>query len=113
VLNSPEAKIGSQVDAWFMLHKSIEHPFTAFAIIIMPNGKMLDARTLSPLLKPMAKNVTRLSAPFSYALLSTAVPKGAPKGVYQVVTAFFYTGTTIRSRSDAFLEASASFTITQ
>ena len=77
----------------------------------MPDGKMINARTLDTPIKPVAQNVSRLSAPFSYTLLSTTVPKGAPKGIYQVVTAFFDAGTSIRSRADAFLETSASFTI--
>jgi hypothetical protein len=96
-----------------MLHESIECPFTAFAVIIMPDGKMLNARTLDAPLRPVAKNVNKLSAPFSYLLLSTTVPKGAPKGTYEVVTAFFYTDVPTSSRADAFLEASASFTITE
>jgi hypothetical protein len=95
------------------LHESIEHPFTVFAVIIMPGGKMINALTLDTPVRPVAENVRRLSAPFSCLLLSTTVPKGAPKGTYEVVTAFFYAGAPIRSRSDAFLEASTSFTIAE
>ncbi|MEJ2745667.1 MAG: hypothetical protein P8123_08310 [bacterium] len=39
VLNNPEARIGGQINAWFMLRDPIEHPFTAFAVIIMPMGR--------------------------------------------------------------------------
>jgi hypothetical protein len=111
VLNNPETRIGGQVDAWFMLREPIDCPFTAFAVIIMPNGKMLNALTLDTPVRPVAENVSRLPAPFSYLLISTTVPPGAPKGVYELVTAFFYVDKTIGSRADAFLETSASFTI--
>jgi outer membrane protein assembly factor BamB len=113
VLSSAELKSGDHLEVRFVLHESIEHPFTVFAVIILPGGKMLNALTLDTPLRPVAKNVGRLQAPFSCRLLSTTVPKGAPKGVYEVVTAFFYTGTVIRSRAEAFLEASAAFTIAE
>ncbi|MEJ2745353.1 MAG: hypothetical protein P8123_06675 [bacterium] len=113
VLSNPEARIGGQVDAWFMLREPIEHPFTAFAVIIMPNGKMLNALTLDTPVRPVAKNVSNLPAPFSYLLLSATVPPGAPRGVYEVVTAFFYADKSICSRQDAFLETSALFTIAE
>ncbi|MEJ2745665.1 MAG: hypothetical protein P8123_08300 [bacterium] len=113
VLSSPEARIGGRVDAWFMLREPIEHPFTAFAVIIMPNGKMLNALTLDTPVRPVAKNVSKLPAPFSYQLLSATVPPGAPKGIYEVVTAFFCADKSISSSADSFLETSASFTIAE
>jgi hypothetical protein len=113
VLNNPETRIGGRVDAWFMLREPVDCPFTAFAVIIMPDGEMINALTLDTPLRPVAKNVSKLPAPFSYLLLSATVPPGAPKGVYELVTAFFYVDKTICSRADAFLETSASFTIAE
>jgi len=111
VLNSAAPKVGDQIEARFMLYESIERRFTVFAVIIMPDGKMLDVRTLGAPLAPLVKNANGLSAPFSYTLFSTMIPSAAPNGVYEIVTAFFDPTLPIWSRADAFLEVSASFTI--
>ncbi len=97
--------------ATFQLNESITRPFTAFAVVILPNEAMLNALTLDTPLKPVASNVPSLSAPFQFPLLSTTIPPGAPKGTYELVVAFFDPTKPITSRADAFLEASSTFTI--
>jgi len=77
----------------------------------MPNGSMLDAITLSPALKPVASNVPGLAAPFTYTLLSTRIPTGAPVGAYEIVTVFFDPSKPITGRGDAFLDVSRRFSI--
>ncbi|MEJ2745977.1 MAG: PQQ-binding-like beta-propeller repeat protein [bacterium] len=113
VLNRTQLRPGDHLDILFMLHESIENPFTAYAVIIMPGGKMLNALTLDTPVKPVAENVGRLRAPFSYMLLSRTVPQGVPKGDYEVVTKFFYTNMSIRSSTNSLTPARASFTITE
>jgi len=111
VLNGTTFRPGDFFQAIFILHEPIERPFTAFAVIIIPGGKMLNIRTLSAPLAPVVTNGRRLAPPLSYPLLSTTIPRGAPGGDYEVVTLFFDPDRPIRSRADAFLEASAHFTI--
>jgi outer membrane protein assembly factor BamB len=113
VLNGTTFRAGDFFEARFILHESIERPFTAFAVIIIPGGKMLNARTLSAPLAPVVTNGRRLTSPLSYPLLSTTIHRCAPAGPYELVTAFFDPSRPIRSRADAFLEASAHFTIGQ
>jgi hypothetical protein len=113
VLDGTTFRAGDFFQAIFILHEPIERPFTVFAVIIIPGGKMLNVRTLSAPLAPVATNVRGLSPPLSYLLLSTTIPRGAPAGPYELVTAFFDPSRPIRSRADAFLEASAHFTIGQ
>ncbi len=110
-LNGSYLTHGSQFIAIFRLNQSIERPLTAYAVIILPNGRKLNALTLSPALKPVATGLPRLNAPFSSLLLQTVIPPGAPLGDYEVVVAFFDPLKPIRCREDAFLEASASFTV--
>jgi hypothetical protein len=111
VLNGTTFGPGDFFQAIFILHEPIERPFTAFAIIIIPGGKMLNTRTLSAPLAPVATNVRSLSPPLSYPLLSTTIPPGAPKGEYELLVAFFDPNTKITGRQDAFLQVSAKFTI--
>jgi len=85
--------------------------FDAYAVVVMPDGSMLDMMTLSPNIKPVATNVPGLPAGFTYPLLSVAVPPGAPKGEYELLVAFFDPNTKITGRQDAFLQVSSKFTI--
>ena len=77
--------------ATFQLNRSITQPFTVYAVVIMPNGFMLDALTLGSKLKPIVSNYPGLNAPFSYPFISLKLPQGAPLGQYEVVAAFFDT----------------------
>jgi hypothetical protein len=89
----------------------VTQPFTAFAALIMPNGKKFTLPKLKRGLKPVASNMPRLNAPFSFNLLNgTVIPPGAPKGTYEVVVCFFNPAGPFR-RSAAFREASVRFTV--
>jgi len=72
---------------------------------------MVDAMTVSPAIKPVAAWVPYLSAPFIHPLLVTFIPTGAPLGEYEMVAAFFDPSKPMNGKQDAFLEASAKFTI--
>ena len=111
ILNGYSFKPGDTFTATFVLNRPIERSFTAFAVIILPNGTMRDAITLSPVLTPVAVNLPGLGAPLRYRLLSTIVPRGAPSGKCEIVVAFFDPGQSITDRSDAFLEASTPFVL--
>jgi len=102
---------GDQFAATFRLNESITRPFTAFSVIILPDGSMLDTFTLSPAIQPVASNAPALTAPFEYPLLDLPIPQGAPAGSYELVAAFFDPTRPITKREDAFLEASSKFTI--
>lgn len=111
LLNRTLLSQGDFFSAVFMLSSSIPQPFTAFAVVILPDGSMLDAVTLGPNLKPVASNMPGLSAPFQYQLLSLSIPGGAPGGPYEVVAAFFDPSRPITGRSDSFLDVHAGFTV--
>ena len=83
----------------------------AFAVIQLPNGKLIDAMTLGDEIRPVASNVPGLAAGFRYPLLDTGVPPGAPRGAYRVIAAFFDPAGQIVGRPDAFLEAVGPFQI--
>ncbi len=104
---------GDFFQATFQLNESIERPFTAFAVVILPNGGMLNALTLDSPLKPVVTNIPRLSATFTYQLIATNIPNGEPSGNYEVVVAFFDPGIPITGIDDAFLTASGPFSIAQ
>lgn len=111
-LNGTSFTRGGFFSATFRLDQSITQPFTAFAVVILPDGStMLDALTLRPNVKPVASNVPRLNLPFSYPLISLNLPQGAPFGQYEVVAVFFGPGKPIHGRQDAFLDVSAKFEI--
>ena len=95
----------------FKLNRAIVRSFTVFSVIIMPDGSMLDTMTLAPALKPLATNMPGLGVPFSYALLSVVIPPGTAPGQYEIVAAFFDPSKPITGRGDAFLDASAKFTV--
>jgi hypothetical protein len=97
------------------LNELITQPFTIFAVLILPDGvTMLNARTLDTPLEPVATNVPGLTVadgPFTFPLINTVIPPGAPLGDYEIVVAFFTPGVPITAREDAFLEARVPFTI--
>jgi len=98
--------------AIFTLNSSIQRPFTAYAVIIMPGGKMLNASNLSSALRPVVTDMPGLSAPFVSHFLSTKIPRNWPPSTYyEVVVAFFDPGKPITGRGDAFLDVSTGFTI--
>jgi hypothetical protein len=111
LLNGGTFGAGSQFQATFQLNGSITQPFTAYAVVILPNGSMLNCLGLNRPLKPVVRNMPGLEAPFSYPLINRNIPGGAPVGEYEVVAAFFDPSKPIRSRADAFFEASSKFTI--
>jgi hypothetical protein len=116
ILNGSSFSRDEQFTATFQLNESITRPFTAYAVVVLPNGSMLNALTLDRPLEPVATNVPRLTVtdgPFTYPLINTLIPGGAPLGNYEVVAAFFDPTKPITGRADAFLEASGPFSIKQ
>lgn len=111
VLNGTTFSTGQPFTATFRLNRSVEQPFTAYAVVVLPDGFMLDALTLGPEIKPVASNVPRLDAPFTHPLMSLNIPAGAPLGNYQVMAGFFTPGKPISGPQDAFLLATGPFTI--
>ncbi|MCX6353474.1 MAG: hypothetical protein NTZ78_01055 [Candidatus Aureabacteria bacterium] len=111
LLNGESFTSGNYFSARFKLNKSIQRVFAAYAVVIFPNNVMLNALTLDTPLKPVVTNMQGLEAPFSYPLISASVPIGTASGTYEVVVAFFDQGKLIRSREDAFLDASAKFAV--
>jgi hypothetical protein len=101
---------GDYFSATFRLNDAIARPFTAFAVVMLPGGGMLDALSLGSDVKPVASNVPRLD-PLSYPLISLNLPMGAPVGEYEVVAAFFDPSRPITGRADAFLDAGEKFVI--
>ena len=111
VLNGSAFGTGETVTGTFVLYQSVKRPFQAYAVVVLPNGSMRDARTLGMNLRPLTSFMPALGAPFRYQVFSAAVPAAAPAGGYEVVVAFFDAFGNVRSRSDAFLDASARFTV--
>jgi hypothetical protein len=110
-LNDTSFGTGDQITATFNLNEDITTPFTAFAVLILPNGSMLNARTLDAPPRPVATGIPGLSEGFSYPLLNTAIPAGAPKGTYEIAVVFFAANAPITGRNDAFLDVSSTFTV--
>jgi hypothetical protein len=110
VLNGSTFKAGDSFQAIFKLNESITQRFTAYAVFFLPDGRMFNAVPLSSKKTPVVKNMAMLPAPFTRMLLSTKLPKNAPKGNYELVVVFF-DPKNIHSRADAFLDVSAKFTI--
>jgi len=103
--------VGEHLQCYFRLNQSIQKSFTVYAVLILPNGIMLNAMTLDTPLKPVAENVPNLNAPFQFPLLSATVPSGAPVGEYELLAAFFDLRIKITGRQDAFLQVSSKFTV--
>jgi hypothetical protein len=110
-MNGTSFNAGDQLTVTFKVNEDITTPFTAFAVIIRPNGSMLNARTLNTPLRPVAKNIPSLKPPFSFPLLNVTVPAGLPKGTYEIAVVFFAANTRITKRGDAFLDVNSTFTI--
>ena len=111
IMNGTSYVPGNQCTATFKLNAAIERLFTVYAVIMMPNGTMLNARTFDKPVRPVASRVRNLPAGFTYQLLSKTIPSGAPKGEYEVAVVFFDATRPYRRRSDAFLDVSAEFSI--
>ncbi|MDD5556701.1 MAG: PQQ-binding-like beta-propeller repeat protein [bacterium] len=111
VLNGTSFRPGDALRATFRLNRSVERPFTAFAVVQLPDGSMLNALTLDVPLRPVASNVPRLDAPFTYPLIDRNIPAGAPEGRYEVITAFFDPSGPITGLKDAFLVATGPFRV--
>ncbi len=111
VLNGASFSPGDSLTATFKLNESIMWAFTAFAVIILPNGSMLNALTLDTPLTPVATNVPSLSVPFTFPLINTTISAGAPTGTYELLVAFFDPTRPITGRYDAFLVGSKTFSI--
>jgi len=110
VLNGTSFGVGSPFTATFKLNQSIEQPFTAYAVVELPDKSMLDALTLGPAIVPVAENVPRLD-PMTYPLMNLNIPAGAPMGNYRVMAGFFTPGQPITKPEDAFLLATSPFTV--
>jgi len=111
VLDGTAFGLGDGVRGTFLLHQAVNRPFQAYVVVVLPDGSMRDARTLDTVLRPVTSFMPALGAPFSYPVLDTAVPPGAPPGAYALVTAFFDPWQPVRSRAEAFLDVSAPFTV--
>ncbi len=70
---------------------------------------MLDAKTLTIDLQPVASNIPRLDAGFETTILEGLIPPGVPLGAYEIVGLFFDPAKRIEGRTDAFLDAGARF----
>ena len=111
ILNGTSFAVGNQFIATFQLNEAVTMVFNAYAVVNLPDGSMLDAITLSPQIKPVATNVNGLPAGFTYPLMSLTIPPNAPKGNCSVMVGFFDPNTAIHGPGDAFLLATAPFTL--
>jgi outer membrane protein assembly factor BamB len=102
---------GDYVSTIFRLNEPIERFFTVYAVIILPNGAMRDARTLQPRPRPRAETVPGLRAPFECSVLAASIPRMAPRGEYEIVVAFFDPWGRIHGLTDAFFTVNATFTV--
>ena len=97
-LNGQSFQRGSLFESVFFLYQSITRRFTAYAVIQMPDGLLLDVRTLSTRVEPVAVDMPGLEANpmFVYPLLTVQVPAGAPLGLYTIMVGFFDPNVPIR-----------------
>lgn len=102
---------GEQLTATFVLNEPIERKFTVYAAIVLPDGSILDALTLGTKLKPLAVNVKGLAPPFSFPFINVTIPAGAPKGVYQVLMAFYDPKRSNPFKNSPFLLVRSVFTV--
>jgi len=112
LLNGSSFAPGAGLEARFLLHKTIDRSFTAFAVVILPDGTMLNLLTLKPKLAAVVENMPGLAAPFDFRLLASVVPVSVQSGDYEIVVAFFDPQKPITRREDAFLDVSAHFAVT-
>lgn len=110
-VNGESFSPSQQLISTFKANEPIARPFTAFAVVILPDGTMLDAKTLTTDLQPVASNVPRLDPGFETIILETPIPPGAPAGAYEIVGLFFDPAKRIEGRTDAFLDAGARFKV--
>jgi len=113
VLNKTSFYPGDQFTATFVLHDSFRRRFNAYAIVILPDGKILFLPNLTTKVQPIVVDLPGLDAPYEYNLLSLTIPTIISSGEYEIAVLFFDWGKQITSRGDAFLDVSAKFSITQ
>jgi hypothetical protein len=94
-----------------VLDSPITASFTAYAAVIMPDGRMRNASDLKTALRPVVVDYPGLGMPFDYRFLSIQIPKRWPKGEYGVAAAFFDPSKPVTVRSDALLDARATFIV--
>lgn len=111
VMNGAVFRKGNAARGTFLLHQPVKRPFQAYVVVVLPDGSMRDAWTLDTRLTPATAFMPALGVPFSCLVLDAAVPPGAPRGSYALVTAFFEPWQTPRSRGKAFLDVSLPFTV--
>ena len=111
VLNGTEFRRGERARGTFVLHRDITRPFQAYTVVVLPDGSMRDAWSLSTALRPVVRFMPALGAPFSRLVMDVDVPPGAPPGTYTLVAAFFDSWRPVRARSEAFLDVARSFTV--
>jgi len=111
LMNGSSFNPGDALEARFVLHKTIENAFTAFAVVILPDGTMLNVTTLTPKPELVVENMQGLVAPFEFPLLAAVVPPGVLSGGYEIVVALFDPQGPINRREDAFLDVSARFSV--
>ncbi len=110
-LNGSSFNSKNTVVGTFVLDIAIDTPFTVYAVLIGPDGVMVNASDLKTSLMPLVVNYPGLAMPFSYPFLSAKIPTKWPKGQYEAVVAFFDPSKPITERQDAFLNVSTKFTI--
>ena len=111
LLDSSILSPGDFFNPVFILSELINRSFTAFSVIYMPNGALLNTLTLSPEIQAVATNVPGFAEGFSYPLLAVVVPDGAPLGEYELVVAFFDPTRPITGTGDAFFIVSKPFSV--
>jgi len=111
VLNGEWFKHGDLLQATFKLNESISKPFKAYAVLILPDGKMLNALTMDTPPKPVVAYAPGLDAPSTYPLINRNIPNGAPLGNYEILAAFFDPAKQVTGRDDAFMLASGIFKV--
>ncbi|MDD5556823.1 MAG: PQQ-binding-like beta-propeller repeat protein [bacterium] len=109
-LNESSFEPGDRFEATFRLNQDIAEPFTAYAVVQLPDGSMLNARTLDAPLRPVARNVPGLRAGYAYTIVHE-VPAGAPPGPYSVMAGCFRPVGPIHGPWNAFLLSTVPFTV--
>jgi hypothetical protein len=110
-LNAASFRARSMVTGVFVLDSPVAVPFTAYAAVVLPDGRMVNAADLKPRLQPVVVNHPGLGMPFRHRFLAGKIPKRCPGGEYAAVAALFDPSMPITGRNDAFLDASARFEV--
>lgn len=111
ILNGDWLKHRDLLQATFHLNESITRPFKAYAVLVLPDGKMMNALGLNRPLKPVVANAPGLDARFDYPLINKNIPNNAPLGRYEVLAAFFDPAKPVTGKNDAFMLAGSAFNL--